>query len=176
VFNVLGPLLNPVSPTHRLLGVSDKTLAITVAHGLAHGCFGLIDRAWVVTGPKGEDELGLHPDLPNHIWEVSQGKVQPLSVYQSSSLVFPPPSFSPNLAVTLTIPPSNKDLFLALLRGENIDSSVYHQVCLNAAAGLCIAGYCDTISTGLQEAKTILASGVLVEQLQRLQHSQAMAN
>jgi anthranilate phosphoribosyltransferase len=165
VFNVLGPLLNPVGPTHRLLGVYNAPLAKRIASGLALGCFGPIERAWVVTGPTGEDELGLHTDLPNHMWEVCHGQANPLQ--QATGLVFPPPQ----LALTPTSPLSNADVFLALLRGDNTDTLAYWQVCLNAAAGLCVAGLCDTLLEGLQDAKALLASGAPMDQFKRLQEA-----
>jgi anthranilate phosphoribosyltransferase len=53
-FNILGPLTNPASPTHQLLGVSRPELTDLVAQALVIlGC----QRAWVVHGADGLDEL-----------------------------------------------------------------------------------------------------------------------
>jgi len=56
LFNLLGPLLNPVAPKFQLLGVYDPKLCDLMAQALLQ--LG-VERAWVVHG-AGCDEIGLH--------------------------------------------------------------------------------------------------------------------
>ena len=55
IFNLLGPLVNPLQPTGQVIGVSDSTLVKTFAEVLAQ----LGTRAVVVRGREGLDEAGL---------------------------------------------------------------------------------------------------------------------
>ena len=56
IFNLLGPLLNPVRANRQLLGVfSDKYLKIIAETLNAHGS----RKAWVVNGSDGMDEITL---------------------------------------------------------------------------------------------------------------------
>ena len=54
LFNVLGPLSNPAQAKRQLMGVFDKSLIVPIAEVL--GRLGL-ERAWVVHGSDGLDEL-----------------------------------------------------------------------------------------------------------------------
>src|SRR3954466_6231481 len=56
VFNFLGPLTNPAGAPRQLLGVSDSRYQETIAEALVGlGC----ERAYVVRGEDGVDEIGL---------------------------------------------------------------------------------------------------------------------
>ena len=57
IFNLVGPLCNPASPTHQLLGVPGEGQAHRLAQVLARS--GSIHRALVVTGCDGLDEVTL---------------------------------------------------------------------------------------------------------------------
>ncbi|MBX2859950.1 MAG: anthranilate phosphoribosyltransferase, partial [Vampirovibrio sp.] len=78
VFNYLGPMLNPVKPTYRLLGVSQIDMQEKIANRLLNDASS--KRAWVVSGPKGMDEL--MPVGTNIVMAVENQsvKVQELSV------------------------------------------------------------------------------------------------
>ncbi|MFN6969566.1 MAG: anthranilate phosphoribosyltransferase [Rheinheimera sp.] len=70
LFNLLGPLLNPVAPKFQLLGVYDAKLCDLMAQALLQ--LG-VERAWVVHG-AGCDEIALHG--VTHVTEVNQGQLQ----------------------------------------------------------------------------------------------------
>ncbi|PAF44598.1 bifunctional anthranilate synthase component II/anthranilate phosphoribosyltransferase [Helicobacter sp. 11S02629-2] len=73
IFNLLGPLCNPASPTHILLGTSDSTLTETLANTLkALG----VKRALVVSGESGYDEFSISEDT-----KVSELKDDKVSTY-----------------------------------------------------------------------------------------------
>ena len=69
LFNLLGPLLNPVAPKFQLLGVYDAKLCDLMAQALLQ--LG-VERAWVVHG-AGCDEIALHG--VTQVTEVKDGKL-----------------------------------------------------------------------------------------------------
>ncbi|MFC2061816.1 anthranilate phosphoribosyltransferase [Elusimicrobiota bacterium] len=75
VFNILGPLTNPASATHQLLGVYDPDLTGVMAEVL--GKLG-VKRAMVVHGDGGLDEISLTG--PTKVSEVKEGKVDTFEV------------------------------------------------------------------------------------------------
>jgi anthranilate phosphoribosyltransferase len=72
IFNLVGPLCNPGSPSHQLVGVPNENQAALVAQVLSRQAH--IARAVVVTGCDGLDEVTL--DGPTHVWAVEAGKVR----------------------------------------------------------------------------------------------------
>jgi anthranilate phosphoribosyltransferase len=69
LFNLLGPLLNPVAPEFQLLGVYDAKLCNLMAQALLQ--LG-VKRAWVVHG-AGCDEIALHG--VTQVTEIKNGKL-----------------------------------------------------------------------------------------------------
>ena len=72
IFNLVGPLCNPASPTHQLVGVPGDDHARLLAEVLARS--GSIHRALVVTGCDGLDEVTL--DGPTRIRIVESGTIR----------------------------------------------------------------------------------------------------
>ncbi len=72
IFNLVGPLCNPGSPSHQLVGVPDEKQAELVAQVLSRQEH--IQRAVVVTGCDGLDEVTL--DGPTRVWVVEAGRVR----------------------------------------------------------------------------------------------------
>jgi len=71
VFNVLGPLTNPASPGHQLVGAFSEEAAVLMAETLS----GLpVERAFVVHGAPGWDEAT--PVGPFLLLEVTPGRVE----------------------------------------------------------------------------------------------------
>lgn len=70
VFNLLGPLTNPVAPRYRLVGAYDAPTAELMAHTLAGTA---VERAWVVHGAGGWDEAT--PIGPFLSFEVEAGRI-----------------------------------------------------------------------------------------------------
>ena len=70
IFNILGPLLNPVESNMQLIGVYDKDLKLKVAEVLKQTGS---KKAWVVSGFDGLDELTITDK--NYIVELDNGKI-----------------------------------------------------------------------------------------------------
>src|SRR4029077_17626846 len=66
IFNLLGPLTNPAGARRQLIGVSDASFLELIAGARAR--LG-VDRALVVSGEDGLDELSLA--APTHVLEVN---------------------------------------------------------------------------------------------------------
>jgi len=75
IFNCLGPLANPAKATHQLLGAYEDALRPVLAGTLVE--LG-IERAWVVRGEDGMDELS--PFGPTRITVVQNGRLSEMSL------------------------------------------------------------------------------------------------
>src|SRR5262249_39872969 len=75
VFNLLGPLVNPAGIRRQVVGVGERRLVEPVARVLA--ALGS-ERAWVVHGAGGLDELAL--EGPSSVAEVADGRVRTFTV------------------------------------------------------------------------------------------------
>ena len=71
LFNMLGPLVNPASPTHQLVGTYADELRAPLAHALS--ALG-VKAAWVVHSEDGLDEVS--PYGPTRMSVLSGGKVE----------------------------------------------------------------------------------------------------
>ena len=75
IFNVLGPLANPAGAKRQLMGVFDKELVTPIAEVMSR--LG-VERAWVVHGADGLDELSTTG--PSFVAQLSGGKVTEFTV------------------------------------------------------------------------------------------------
>ena len=157
VFNMLGPLANPAGVTRLLVGAASPAVAALLAGALAAAG---VQRAWVVHGPDGLDELSTGG--PTQVWSVEQGAIDQWSL-------------DPD-AVGLTsaslddlrggAPPHNAALARAVLQGET--GPRRDVVVLNAAAALVVAGVCDDLAQGVVRAQRSLDEGRALDALERL--------
>jgi anthranilate phosphoribosyltransferase len=148
IFNVLGPLTNPVGARRQLVGVFDEALVLPIAETLrALGS----ERALVVHGSDGLDELS-----PSNVSTcadvtpegVTVGSVDPRELGLA-------PCRTDDLAGGDAA--ENARLLLALLDGEL--GPRRDAVALNAGAALVAAGRADTIASGLALAFAAIDDG-----------------
>jgi anthranilate phosphoribosyltransferase len=163
-FNVLGPLLNPVRPAYRLMGLSKGELLPWLAP-LAAGYPGH-RQTLMVTGHNGLDEVTLDgPTVGRLITTPSQGGTKEM-----------PWTYSPATAKGLTVPVANGDgsaqanvaRFTAMMTGTDTSSAEYHLVCLNAGVGLWIRGLSASVADGVTVAQAQFASGAVAAQLDQV--------
>jgi anthranilate phosphoribosyltransferase len=127
VFNVLGPLINPADPTHRLVGVADARLLPLVAEVLrARGASGL-----VVRGDDGLDKISTA--TTSRVWTVHDG-VARHEVLDPAALGISPPAAG---ALRGGEADTNARVVRELLAGR--PGPVRDAVLLNAAAALAAA-------------------------------------
>jgi anthranilate phosphoribosyltransferase len=157
IFNVLGPLTNPVGARRQLVGVFDEALVRPIAETLrALGC----ERALVVHGSDGLDELS--PCNPSTCADVTPAGVT-VSTIDPASLGLPR-SRTADLAGGDA--DHNALLLRALLEGEL--GPRRDAVTLNAGAALVAAGRADDLATGLALAAAAIDDGRALLTLERL--------
>jgi anthranilate phosphoribosyltransferase len=148
IFNILGPLTNPAGVTRQLTGAFSRAMIRPMAETLkALGS----DRAWLVHGADGTDELsivGITHVARLEAGEVTEGELHP----EDAGLPVHP--FEAILGGT---PEDNARAFRALLGGA--PSAYRDAVLLNSAAALVIAGRAAMLADGVDIARDSLDSG-----------------
>ncbi|MCX7780998.1 MAG: anthranilate phosphoribosyltransferase [Negativicutes bacterium] len=157
VFNVLGPLTNPLRASRQLVGVYDGQLVPRMAEALA----GLgVKRAMVVHSLDGMDEISTA--APTQVVEVDNGILQ-------SYLINPAEyGFAAccQKAYQGGAPEDNAQITLAILRGEQGPRS--DVVLLNAAAALVVGEKAENMREGLMLAQKSIDSGAALAKLEEL--------
>ncbi|MFI3170827.1 MAG: anthranilate phosphoribosyltransferase [Eubacteriales bacterium] len=155
IFNILGPLSNPAGATMQVMGVYDEKLVKPLAKVL---CNLGVKRAMVVYGQDKLDEISM--SAPTTVCEVKDG------AYESYEIT--PEQFGyvrcEKAALVGGAPEENASITKAILEGEKGDCR--NAVCLNAGAGLYIAGKTDTLVEGVRLAEKLLDSGAAHEKLE----------
>ncbi|MBY0405957.1 MAG: hypothetical protein K2X66_18790 [Cyanobacteria bacterium] len=164
IFNYLGPLLHPYTPSFRLLGVSHPTMQTLIAKHLAFqspspNSSGAtqIEQAWVVYGHRGLDEMSIEGLTDIKV-------VKPSMVEQHQycpETVLPLPS-SPLEDLELGI------TFMKLLSASPKCSPYSEMVCLNAGAGFVVSKQAETIEVGVAMAQRFLKDGSVLRVYQRM--------
>jgi anthranilate phosphoribosyltransferase len=148
VFNVLGPLLNPLCPSRQLMGVYAENLLSPVAE-----CLNKLEatETLVVRGEDGTDEISLSG--LTHMRHLKNGQVQALKIRPEELKI----SSQPVSAISGGDVATNAELLLSVLKGT---PGAYRDVTLlNAAAALMVGGKASSLSEGLGLAQESLDSG-----------------
>ena len=157
VFNILGPLTNPGTPTMQLLGVYDEYLVEPLARVLVS--LG-IKRGMVVYGQDKLDEISM--SAPTTVCEINNGW------YRTN--VITPEDFGFTRCTKDELkggtPEENAEITRAILRGEK--GPMREAVLMNAGASLYIGGKAESMKEGVALAAEIIDSGKAMETLQKL--------
>ena len=157
VFNILGPLTNPGTPSLQLLGVYDEYLVEPLAQVLIN--LG-IKRGMVVYGQDKLDEISL--SAPTTVCEIRDGWFK--------SSVITPEDFGLARCAKEDLkggtPQENAAITRAILSGER--GHKRNAVLLNAGAALYIGGRADTMQDGVALAAELIDSGKAAAVLERL--------
>ena len=162
IFNLLGPLVNPLQPTGQVIGVSDPALIKTFAEVLSQ----LGTRAVVVHGRERLDEAGLADinDLAIATDKVSLIELDPKELGIASA---------PTSALRGGDVQENADILRAVLQGSGTQAQ-QDVVALNAALALFVGEAIDlepsldTFARGFALAKEVLQSGEAWRKLEEL--------
>ena len=138
VFNILGPLTNPGTPSMQLLGVYDDYLVEPLAQVLVN--LG-VRRGMVVYGQDKLDEISM--SAPTTVCEIRDGELQGGT------------------------PAENAQITLAILQGKE-QGPKRNAVLLNAGAALSIGGKADNMREGVALAAQLIDSGKALETLHGL--------
>ncbi len=161
IFNLLGPLSNPASATHQILGVYHPHWLRPMAEALRD--LG-ITKAWVVhgveVGDKALDEISIAG--PTQIIEISGGDLRKFEIDPKDYGIHED-SLDRLAGGT---PHENADAISRLFDGEL--SPFRSAVSLNAGAGLYLLGLADTLADGIAQAAETLDNGKAMQTLQTL--------
>lgn len=157
VFNILGPLTNPGSPSMQLLGVYDEYLVEPLAQVLIN--LG-VKRGMVVYGQDKLDEISL--SAPTTICEIRDGWFK--------TSVITPEDFGFQRCTREELkggtPKENADITLALLKGEK--GPKRNAVLMNAGAALYIGEKAGTLKDGIALAGELIDSKKALAVLEKL--------
>jgi anthranilate phosphoribosyltransferase len=164
VFNLLGPLVNPLQPTGQVIGVYDPEVVTTMAAALNQ--LGR-PQAIVLYGREKLDEAGLGDKTD--LAMVTKGQV--------AKVVLDPQTFglspAPKSALRGGEAEDNKAILTAVLQGKGTQPQ-QDVVALNAALALKVgekvngSTFEDSIQQGVNLARDILKSGVAWDKMQAL--------
>jgi anthranilate phosphoribosyltransferase len=160
VFNLLGPLVNPMRPTGQVIGVFDPKLIETIAQTLNN--LGT-QKAIVLHGREKLDEAGLG-DITD-LAVLSEGKVQLTTVNPEEVGVTP----SPMRTLKGGDVKENAEILTNVLKGKGTPAQ-QDAVALNASLALQVGGVVPLLNhaQGVTVAKEILQSGSSWKKLEQL--------
>ena len=157
VFNILGPLTNPGSPSMQLLGVYDGYLVEPLAQVLVS--LG-VKRGMVVYGMDKLDEISL--SAPTKICEIRDGWFR--------STMITPEEFGFERCTKEDLkggtPEENAQITIDILKGAK--GHKRNAVLMNAGASLYIGGKADNMKEGIKLAGEIIDSGKAFETLNKM--------
>lgn len=157
VFNILGPLTNPASPTMQLLGVYDEYLVEPLAQVLIS--LG-VKRGMVVFGKDKLDEISL--SSPTKICEFKDGWFK--------SYAITPEEFGFSTCEKSELvggePAENASITRAILAGDK--GPKREAVLMNAGASLYIGGKANSMKEGVALAADLIDSGKAAVTLDKL--------
>ncbi len=157
VFNILGPLTNPGSPSMQLLGVYDEYLVEPLAQVLVN--LG-VKRGMVVFGLDKLDEISMSCDTK--ICEIKDGWYKTYTI-SPEDFGFTKCDKSELVGGT---PEENAQITLGILKGDK--GPKRDAVLMNAGASLYIGGKADTFADGVKLAAELIDSGKALETLNKV--------
>lgn len=159
VFNLIGPLTNPIDLDSQLLGVYRRDMLMTVAETLKN--LGR-QRAVVINGAGEMDEASLAGT--NHLILLENNKLTEFTITPEDVGL---PRYD-NSAILGGDAKMNADILYSVLNNE--PSAYLDTVLLNTGLALFANGHVDTIKDGIDEARISISSGAALEKLTTLIH------
>ena len=157
VFNILGPLTNPASPTRQLLGVYDEYLVEPLAQVLIN--LG-VKRGMVVYGQDKLDEISL--SAPTKICEINNGWFKTYTITPEQF------GFARCTKADLKggTPAENAQITRDILSGAT--GPMRNAVLMNAGAALYLYGKADSLKSGIALAAELIDSGAALKTLEKV--------
>ncbi len=158
VFNILGPLTNPISPQRMILGVYDEYLVDTLGKVLSN--LG-VKRGMVVYGLSRLDEISACS--PTRICEINNGEL--------TSYTITPEDFGLTTGSMESLvggdPKENANITRLILNGIE-GGTRRNAVLLNAGAAIYIGGKADSFAEGVKEAERLIDEGLAAKKLEEI--------
>lgn len=157
IFNLIGPLTNPIELDSQLMGVYQRDKLKTIAQALHQ--LGR-KRAVVVNGAGYMDEASLAGD--NHLVLLEDGQFTEIVLHPSDVGL---PTYDNSEIVGGNVE-QNAEILLSVLNNE--PSAYLDTVLLNGGLGLFANGVATTIQDGVEMAREIIRSGNALKRLEGL--------
>ena len=157
VFNILGPLTNPASPTRQLLGVYDEYLVEPLAQVLIN--LG-VKRGMVVYGQDKLDEISM--SAPTKICEIKDGWFKTYTITPEQF------GFARCTKAELRggTPAENAQITRDILSGAT--GPMRNAVLMNAGAALYLYDKADSLKSGIALAAELIDSGAALKTLEKV--------
>jgi len=154
IFNILGPLTNPAGAPHILMGVFHPDLVGIQIRALQR--LGA-DHALVVYGRDGMDEVSL--GAATLVGELKNGHITEYEIH--------PEDFGMPMASNRALKVETPEQSMAMLRAvlDNEPGAARDIVILNAGAALYAANVTSSIKSGVELARSVIASGAAKSKL-----------
>lgn len=150
VFNNLGPLCNPASAPHQLIGVWDERLVDTTGSVLAR--LGTT-RSWIVHAKSGLDEIGLSGSTL--VAEIANGEVSRFEISAADFGI----DLAPGRLPVRCSSKVSASLIREILDNKEQDTGAETLVLLNAAAAIYITGFAATLRDAFEMARQSIRNG-----------------
>ena len=159
IFNCVGPLCNPASAPHQLIGVWSKKLVPKMANALAR--LGT-KKSWIVHGSDGLDEISLSG--PTFVAEVESESVREFEISPADfgSVASPIESFKARSA------DESAAIINRIFAAEHRFDPIQEIVLINAAAALCLTDRVDDLEAGMRFAFDSISFGHARKKLKAL--------
>jgi anthranilate phosphoribosyltransferase len=157
IFNVLGPLTNPAGAPNQVLGVFSPELVEPLANVLAK--LGS-EHVMVVHAVDGLDEISNSGETS--VAELKDGKVV--------TYTLTPEQFGIQRHALSDIKVDDAAQSLAMIQSvlNNEEGAAKDIVVLNAGAAIYVAGLADSVTSGINKARDVIASGAAQQKLNEL--------
>ncbi len=150
IFNCVGPLCNPASAQHQLIGVWDKDLVPKMAGALVR--LGT-KKSWIVHGRDGLDEISISGST--FVAEVDGDGIREFEISPSDCSL----NYASNNGLSVSSSLESANLIRRVLNNELDGSAAESIVLMNAMAAFYLSGKGETISDTLGLAIDSIKSG-----------------
>lgn len=159
IFNNLGPLCNPASAPHQVIGVWNTDLIGKTAHALAR--LGT-KRSWIVHGDGGLDEIAL-----TGATLVAEIRGESIETFTITAKEFGVNNVADNVPSNCSAAES-ATLVSEILNSKHKDSDAEKLVLINAAAAIYVAGFATDLINAYLIGEESLRCGAAFEKLKKL--------
>jgi anthranilate phosphoribosyltransferase len=159
IFNLVGPLCNPASAPHQLIGVSERSMVKTMASALAR--LGTT-RSWVVHSADGLDEISIGTNT--FVAEVNGETVTTFTV-SPGDLGMEPES---NDSIKAASPVESADLIRAVLGNNLRNCAAENIVIINSMAAVYLTGRVKDTNEASYAVKENIRNGNSMRKLDQL--------
>ncbi len=159
IFNILGPLTNPANAKGQVLGVFDRKLVEPLANVLLNLN---VERAMVIHGNDGLDEITITSET--FVSEVKDGEVINYTINPEAFGI----KTSPASEIKGADAQTNAEIIIDIFKGQK--GAKRDIVVLNSAASLYVGKAVNSLSDGIEAARTIIDSGKALEKVSELKN------